>query len=144
MTRRAPACGRSARLLAGDWRQGEAWLWDTLVDADPANNPASWQWVAGSSVDSAPYFRIINPVLQGEKFDPEGRYVRHHLPELARLPNGIIHKPWQAADSVLTAAGVRLGQNYPAPIVDHGSARRRALAAFVTLPDNPQQTRSDR
>jgi deoxyribodipyrimidine photo-lyase len=120
-----------------DWREGEAWLWDTLVDADPANNPASWQWVAGSGADAAPYFRIFNPVLQGEKFDPDGGYVRRHLPELARLPNGFIHKPWEAADSVLADAGVRLGQNYPAPIVDHGSARRRALAAFAALPRNP-------
>jgi len=116
-----------------DWREGEAWFWDTLIDADAANNAASWQWVAGCGADAAPYFRIFNPVLQGEKFDPEGAYVRRFCPELAGLPAKMIHRPWTAPPSVLAEAGVRLGQNYPAPIVDHDFARRRALAAFSAL-----------
>ena len=113
-----------------DWRRGEQWFWDTLCDADPAANPASWQWVAGSGADAAPYFRIFNPILQGEKFDPAGSYVRRWVPELARLPNNVIHKPWTAPASVLAQAGVRPGATYPAPIVDHAAARARALAAY--------------
>ena len=116
-----------------DWRQGEQWFWDTLVDADPANNAANWQWVAGTGADAAPYFRIFNPILQGEKFDPNGDYVRRWVPELARLPSRIIHKPWTAKAEQLAAAGVRLGQTYPHPIVDHDRARQRALMAFKPL-----------
>ena len=110
-----------------DWRAGERWFWDTLVDADPANNPANWQWVAGSGADAAPYFRIFNPILQGEKFDPDGDYVRRWVPELAHLPAKLIHKPWTARGAQLQAAGVRLGKTYPHPIVDHDKARHRAL-----------------
>ncbi len=117
-----------------DWRAGERWFADTLVDADPAANPANWQWVAGSGADAAPYFRIFNPVLQGEKFDPDGRYVRTHVPELARLPDRWLHRPFEAPAAVRAAAGVRLGETYPAPIVDHGRAREAALAAFASLP----------
>jgi deoxyribodipyrimidine photo-lyase len=102
-----------------DWRAGEAWFWDTLVDADPASNPANWQWIAGSGMDAAPYFRIFNPVLQGEKFDPAGAYVRRLVPELADVPRAQIHKPGH---------GTRNG--HPPPIIDHGEARKRALAAF--------------
>ena len=116
-----------------DWRLGEEWFWDTLVDADPANNAAGWQWVAGSGADAAPYFRVFNPVLQGEKFDPDGSYVRNWIPELARLPDAFIHKPWTASPLELAAAGVALGKTYPAPIVDHQEARARALDAFQTL-----------
>ncbi|HVW52141.1 MAG TPA: deoxyribodipyrimidine photo-lyase [Trinickia sp.] len=116
-----------------DWREGESWFWDTLVDADEANNPAGWQWVAGSGADAAPYFRIFNPVLQGQKFDPQGNYVRHWLPEIHRLPAASIHAPWQAAPDQLAAASVRLGETYPRPIVDHQQARTRALDAFETL-----------
>jgi deoxyribodipyrimidine photo-lyase len=115
------------------WQLGEAWFWDTLVDADLANNAASWQWVAGCGADAAPYFRVFNPVLQGEKFDPEGTYVRRFVPELARLPSRFIHRPWEADAVTLRAAGVVLGGNYPQPIVDHGEARVRALAAFAKL-----------
>ena len=118
-----------------DWRQGEAWFWDTLVDADPASNAASWQWVAGSGADAAPYFRIFNPLLQGEKFDPDGAYVRKNLPELAEMPSKYIHKPWEAPDSVLLAAHVRLGETYPKPIIDHQAARQRALAAYQQIKD---------
>lgn len=116
-----------------DWRHGEEWFWDTLVDADHANNAASWQWVAGSGADAAPYFRVFNPILQGEKFDPNGGYVRNWIPEIARLPNDYIHKPWTASPLELAAAGVSLGKTYPVPIVDHQEARDRALSAFQTL-----------
>ncbi|MGE0565566.1 MAG: deoxyribodipyrimidine photo-lyase [Pseudolabrys sp.] len=115
-----------------DWRHGEQWFWDTLVDADPANNPANWQWVAGCGADAAPYFRIFNPVLQGEKFDPDGDYVRRWVPELATLPNKLIHSPWAATPLELAGASVELGKHYPAPIVDHAAARQRALDAFRT------------
>lgn len=115
------------------WQDGARWFWDTLVDADLANNSAGWQWVTGCGVDSAPYFRIFNPILQGERHDPEGHYVRQFLPELAGLSTEWIHKPWQAPLTVLKSAGVILGQTYPSPIVDHGQARNRALAAFQTI-----------
>uniref|UniRef100_UPI003BAC90F5 cryptochrome/photolyase family protein n=1 Tax=Stappia sp. TaxID=1870903 RepID=UPI003BAC90F5 len=116
--------------LLVDWREGEAWFWDTLVDADPANNPASWQWVAGSGADAAPYFRIFNPQSQGEKFDPDGDYTRRWVPELANLPDKWLFKPHEAPSDVLKDAGVRLGHTYPRPIIDHRSARERALEAF--------------
>ncbi len=116
-----------------DWRAGEAWFWDTLVDADPANNPTGWQWVAGSGADAAPYFRIFNPVLQGSTFDPAGDYVRRFVPELARLPPQHIHAPWRAPPLVLAEAGVDLGRTYPLPIVDHAAARQRALETFAAL-----------
>jgi deoxyribodipyrimidine photo-lyase len=116
-----------------DWRRGERWFWDTLVDADPANNAASWQWVAGSGADAAPYFRIFNPVLQGEKFDPDGTYVRRFVPELAGLPARYIHKPWEAPSQIRVQAGLRLGISYPNPIIDHAEARARALSAYQSL-----------
>ncbi len=112
------------------WREGAAWFWDTLVDADLANNSASWQWVAGSGTDAAPYFRIFNPIIQGKKFDPEGHYVRRWVPELSRLPASHIHEPWNATPEMLNEAGVALSQHYPRPVVDHGAARARALAAY--------------
>jgi deoxyribodipyrimidine photo-lyase len=121
------------RHLLVDWRLGEEWFWDTLVDADPASNPFNWQWVAGSGADAQPFFRIFNPVAQGEKFDPAGDYVRRYVPELARLPAAIIHRPWEAGPLELAAAGVRLGETYPLPLVDHGLARERALAAFARI-----------
>ncbi len=115
------------------WQRGEAWFWDTLVDADLANNAASWQWVAGSGADAAPYFRIFNPVSQGEKFDPKGDYVRAWVPELAELPDEVLHQPWTASEDQLRAAGVTLGESYPHPIVDHKEARKLALDAFETI-----------
>lgn len=115
------------------WREGARWFWDTLVDADLANNTLGWQWSAGCGADAAPYFRIFAPVVQGEKFDPEGDYVRRWVPELARVPAPNIHAPWEAPPHVLAAAGVRLGGNYPLPIVDHATAREEALAAFRQL-----------
>ena len=116
-------------LLIG-WRQGAAWFWESLVDADLANNSLGWQWVAGCGADAAPYFRIFNPVIQGEKFDPVGVYVRRWVPELARLPDRWIHKPWKAPASQLAEAGLRLGRDYPLPIIAHDAARGRALAAL--------------
>jgi len=119
--------------LRQHWRHGAAWFWDTLVDADLASNAASWQWVAGSGADAAPYFRIFNPILQGAKFDPDGAYVRRWVPELAALPATYIHQPWAAPAAVLAAAGVTPGRSYPAPVVDHDRARKAALAAFAGL-----------
>lgn len=116
-----------------DWREGEAWFWDTLVDADEASNPANWQWVAGSGADAAPYFRIFNPVLQGQNFDPQGDYVRHWIPELAGLPGSSIHAPWHAQPAQLASASVRLGHDYPLPVVSHQEARERALKAVEGL-----------
>jgi len=116
-----------------DWRHGESWFRDTLVDADPASNTASWQWIAGSGADAAPYFRIFNPILQGEKFDSDGAYVRRFVPELAGLPDKYLHKPWEAPKPVLDKAGVKLGETYPRPVVEHGGARERALAAYQQM-----------
>lgn len=115
------------------WQHGEAWFWDTLVDADLANNAAGWQWVAGSGADAAPYFRIFNPVTQSEKFDPDGTYIKCWVPELAKLPARYIHAPWDAPESELMAAGVRLGKDYPLPIVDHKATRQRALDAYAKI-----------
>lgn len=115
------------------WQEGAAWFWDTLVDADLANNTLGWQWVAGCGTDAAPYFRIFNPVLQGEKFDPTGKYVRHWVPELSGLPDDWIHKPWSAPASTLKKAGTQLGRTYPNPIIDHDAARERALAALRSI-----------
>jgi deoxyribodipyrimidine photo-lyase len=115
------------------WQTGADWFLDTLVDADLANNSASWQWVAGCGTDAAPYFRIFNPVLQAAKFDPNGDYVRRWVPELAALPVPAIHAPWQAEEHLLAQANIKLGKTYPQPIVDHAEARARALAAFATI-----------
>ncbi|MBI1272542.1 MAG: deoxyribodipyrimidine photo-lyase [Alphaproteobacteria bacterium] len=112
------------------WQEGARWFWDTLVDADLANNTAGWQWIAGCGADAAPYFRIFNPVLQGKKFDPRGDYVRRFVPELAKLPDAHIHAPWLAPPETLGKAGVILGKNYPEPIVNHAAARLRALDAY--------------
>ncbi len=116
-----------------DWRHGEEWFWDTLCDSDPGSNAASWQWVAGSGADAAPYYRIFNPFGQGEKFDKEAKYVRRFVPELAKMPDQFIHRPWEAPPHVLANAGVSLGKTYPAPIVDHAFARERALAALKSI-----------
>ena len=112
------------------WSEGEKWFWDCLVDADLANNAASWQWIAGCGADAAPYFRVFNPTGQGEKFDPQGDYVRRFCPELSKLPDDLIHRPWEAPPLILQQAGVTLGKTYPKPIVDHKQAREKALAAF--------------
>jgi deoxyribodipyrimidine photo-lyase len=106
------------------WQEGARWFWDTLVDADLANNSASWQWVAGCGADASPYFRIFNPILQGQKFDPQGRYVRQWVPELADLPNRYIHVPWESGTRIF---------GYPAPLVEHQFARRRALDSYAKI-----------
>lgn len=116
-----------------DWREGEKWFRDTLVDADPASNAANWQWVAGSGADASPFFRIFNPILQGEKFDPDGEYVKTFVPELSTLDRKFIHKPFDAPKEALQKAGVELGKDYPKPIVDHNQSRQRALAVYSTI-----------
>ena len=116
-----------------DWRDGEAWFWDTLLDADLANNSASWQWIAGCGADAAPYFRIFNPVTQGKKFDPDGTYVRKYVSEIGNMPDNYLHNPWEAPADVLNEAGVELGKDYPEPIVDLKESRERALGAFSSL-----------
>jgi deoxyribodipyrimidine photo-lyase len=112
------------------WHAGARWFWDTLVDADLANNTLGWQWTAGCGADAAPYFRIFNPVSQGEKFDPQGAYVRRWVPELARLPDAWLHRPWDAPATARTQAAVELGRTYPEPIVNHLIAREVALEAY--------------
>lgn len=115
------------------WRAGALWFNDTLVDADLANNSCGWQWVAGSGADASPYFRIFNPVTQGEKFDANGRYVRKWVPELAKLPDRHLHHPWDASPEQLADAGIVLGDSYPLPLVDHKQAREAALAAYGSI-----------
>ncbi len=115
------------------WQDGARWFWDTLVDADLAQNTLGWQWTAGCGADAAPYFRIFNPVSQGEKFDPHGDYVRRWCPELANLAGKWIHQPHTAPPEILRAAGVELGRTYPKPVVDHAAARAAALQAFARI-----------
>ena len=122
-----------AKNLLIDWRLGEQWFWDTLLDADPANNPGNWQWVVGSGLDASPYFRIFNPVTQGDRFDADGGYVRRWVPELARLPDEWLQKPFEAPVEVLRRAGVVLGDTYPRPLVDLKLSRTRALEAQQAL-----------
>ncbi len=116
------------------WQEGERWFWDTLVDANLANNAAGWQWVAGSGADAAPYFRIFNPVSQGQRFDPEGLYIKRWVPELGKIPKKYIHAPWTAPSQVLSEAAVTLGKDYPSPMVDLKTSREDALAAYKSLP----------
>lgn len=116
--------------LMHHWLDGARWFWDCLVDADLANNACSWQWVAGSGADAAPYFRIFNPVSQSEKHDPDGDYIRRFVPELEALPNKHLHDPGSAPESVLEEAGIKLGRDYPEPIVDLGETRQQALDAY--------------
>lgn len=115
------------------WLEGARWFWDTLVDADLANNSFGWQWVAGCGADAAPYFRIFNPVTQGQRYDPEGHYVRQWIPELKLLSSRWIHCPWEAPKEALQKVGLVLGRDYPLPIVNHAMARKRALAAFQQI-----------
>ncbi len=116
--------------LLMDWREGERWFWDTLVDADLASNAASWQWIAGCGIDSQPFFRVFNPVSQGERWDQAGDYVRRFVPEIAKLPDQYLQSPWTAPPAVLRSAGVELGTTYPAPLVDLAATRQRALDAY--------------
>ncbi|MCL4136433.1 UNVERIFIED_CONTAM: hypothetical protein GTU68_058007 [Idotea baltica] len=119
------------------WREGMDWFWDTLVDADIGSNTASWQWVAGCGADAAPYFRIFNPILQGEKFDKQGDYIKKWVPELAELPAKFINKPWAADPKILQVANVNLGDNYPLPVVDHATARAEALESYQAIKAAP-------
>ena len=116
-----------------DWRIGEEWFWDNLFDADIANNSAGWQWVGGSGADAAPYFRIFNPITQGQKFDPKGEYTKLYLPELKNLPSKFLFNPWEAPSEIRKQARVSLGQNYPFPIVDIKDSRNKALEAFKSI-----------
>ena len=115
------------------WQYGERWFWDCLVDADLANNSASWQWIAGCGADASPYFRIFNPVTQGQKFDAEGKYIRRFIPEIAGLPNKYLFSPWLAPQDVLDVLQIKLGDTYPYPVVDLQISRKEALAAFKSL-----------
>jgi deoxyribodipyrimidine photo-lyase len=119
--------------LLMDWKHGARWFWDTLLDADLASNTLGWQWAGGCGADAAPYFRIFNPVTQGEKFDAAGDYIRRWVPELARVHAEHIHAPWDAPPLALSMAGVTLGEDYPHPIVNHVKAREAALAALATV-----------
>jgi len=121
------------------WHCGARWFWDTLVDADLANNTQGWQWTAGCGADAAPYFRIFNPLLQGERFDPEGAYVRRWVPELANLESRHIHKPWLAGARALQDAGIQLGRDYPLPVVDLGESRKTALAVWERIRKSPER-----
>ena len=124
------------------WHHGEAWFWDCLFDADRANNSAGWQWIAGCGADAAPYFRVFNPVTQGQKFDADGDYTRKYVPELRDMPNKYLFNPWDAPADILARARVRLGSDYPKPIVEVKASRQRALDAFAQMPKlNPDEAK---
>jgi deoxyribodipyrimidine photo-lyase len=116
-----------------DWRKGEQFFMQHLIDGDPASNNGGWQWTAGVGTDAAPYFRIFNPVSQGQKFDPNGNYVRRWVPELRQVPTAFVHAPWEMSPLEQAEAGCRIGVDYPAPIVDHAFARARVLDAFQSI-----------
>ena len=115
------------------WHLGEKWFWDCLVDADLASNSASWQWIAGCGADAAPFFRIFNPITQGEKFDCEGIYTKKYLPELSKIPNKYLFCPWQAPQNILEGAGICLGKDYPHPIIDLQTSRNLALDSYKKI-----------
>jgi deoxyribodipyrimidine photo-lyase len=119
--------------LLQHWHQGARWFWDTLADADLANNTMGWQWIGGCGADAAPYFRIFNPMSQGEKFDKDGAYVKKYVPELANVPAKFIHQPWELGELELSGCGVVLGRDYPAPVIPHAEGRQQALAAFKRM-----------
>jgi deoxyribodipyrimidine photo-lyase len=120
------------------WRRGEWWFMQHLVDGDPAANSGGWQWSAGTGTDAAPYFRVFNPVLQGEKFDPDGAYVRRWVPELANVPTQFIHKPWEMPRETQSSVGCVIGRGYPAPVVDHKQARWRVLTAYASAKERTE------
>ncbi len=115
------------------WKHGEEWFFDTLVDADIGSNTAGWQWISGCGADASPYFRIFNPILQGQKFDPNGEYVKKYIPELNKVPNKYIHNPWEMSKDNQLSCGCTIGRDYPEPIVDLKKTRNRALSAFKTI-----------
>jgi deoxyribodipyrimidine photo-lyase len=119
--------------LGLDWRWGERHFALHLNDFDLAANNGGWQWAASSGCDAQPYFRIFNPVSQSEKFDPQGRFIRRYVPELAALPDAALHAPWQARPVDLAAAGIELGRHYPRPVVDHAAAREKTLARYAVV-----------
>lgn len=119
--------------LLHSWEYGAAWFWDTLVDADLASNTLGWQWAGGCGADAAPYFRIFNPITQGEKFDASGEYIREFVPELARVSDKYIHTPWEMPEAEQTRSGCRIGTDYPAPVIEHKAGRERALEALQSL-----------
>ncbi|MDQ8203666.1 deoxyribodipyrimidine photo-lyase [Pelagicoccus sp. SDUM812003] len=121
------------------WQEGAAWFWDTLVDADLANNTMGWQWIGGCGADAAPYFRIFNPITQGQRFDSEGEYVRRWVPELAKLPNKYLFAPWEASEEELESANVTLGETYPRPIVGHAEGRQAALDAYQRMKEKKEE-----
>jgi deoxyribodipyrimidine photo-lyase len=123
--------------LHADWRIGEKWFEHELADADLANNNGGWQWAAGTGADAAPYFRILNPVLQSKRFDPEGEYIRRFVPELANVPDAKIHEPWTMTALEQSLANCRIGVDYPAPIVDHARERQTALRLFESIRKKP-------
>jgi deoxyribodipyrimidine photo-lyase len=119
--------------LGIDWRRGERYFAQKLNDYELASNNGGWQWASSSGCDAQPYFRIFNPVSQSRKFDPDGAFIRHYLPQLARLPTPVLHAPWTASPTELGAAGVQLGKDYPAPLVDHDAARKRTLERYAVV-----------
>ena len=119
--------------LLQHWMEGAKWFWDTLLDANLANNTFGWQWTAGCGADAAPYFRVFNPITQGEKFDPEGNYIKKFIPELEKLPKKYIHQPWELGALELRGLGLTLDKDYPSPIIPHPEGRQRALDAFAEL-----------
>jgi deoxyribodipyrimidine photo-lyase len=123
--------------LGIDWRRGERAFAEKLIDFDLAANVGGWQWAASTGSDAQPWFRVFNPVTQSAKFDPEGRFIRRYLPALAGLPDALLHAPWRASPVELAAAGVELGRDYPDPIVDHDTARRRTLARYAAVREAP-------
>ena len=123
--------------LLQSWEEGASWFWDTLVDADLASNTLGWQWAGGCGADAAPYFRIFNPMIQSEKFDSKGGYIRRYVPELGKVPDKYIHTPWEMPEDVQKACGCRIGSDYPAPVIEHKAGRERALEALQSIKDNP-------
>jgi len=115
------------------WKEGETYFRDSLLDFNAANNVAGWQWVAGTGADAAPYFRIFNPIIQGEKFDPDGAYVKRWCPELKKVPKEYIHRPWEMNEDSQNKFDAKIGRIYPSPIVNHEQARKAALDSFQQL-----------